>query len=198
MRVGIVCEGRTDFILLEQVALAVFGPCVVDPLQPLRDQLDPARWDPAGWTLVKQWCEGRGAEGIVDEMALGGMDALVVQVDGDLCGRAGLPAERAALCRVIRRAWMGAETALPGVVVCIPTMSTDTWLLAALSDDPIPAGIEGDPAPVARLAALGVQKNQYDYRRHAPALGARVPAIRGALSELDRFAGKLAALRPRR
>lgn len=197
MRVGIVCEGRTDFILLEQVALAVFGPCVIDPLQPLRDQLDPHQWDRAGWTLVRQWCAGRGADGIADEMALGGIDALVVQVDGDLCGRDGLPAERAALCRVIRREWMGADAVPAGVVICIPAMSTDTWLAAALAADPAPA-MEDDPAPVALLAGAGVRKNQYDYRRHAPVLGARVPALRGVLSELDRFVEKLGALRRRR
>lgn len=198
MRVGVVCEGRTDFILLEQVALAVFGPCVVDPLQPLRDQLDPHQWDRAGWTQVRAWCEGRSADGIADEMALGAIDALVVQVDGDLCGRDGLPGERVALCRVIRREWMGTEAAPAGVVICIPAMSTDTWLAAALAEGPVSAAMEDDPAPVALLAARGVRKNQYDYRRHAPVLGARVVALREALPELDRFVEKLAALRRRR
>lgn len=191
MRVGIVCEGRTDFVLLEQVALAVFGPCEIDPLQPLRDALDPRRWKAGGWTQVRAWCLARDAEQIADDMSMGAMDALVIQVDGDLCGREGLPRDRAALCAHIREGWLGGGRLPPGVVICIPAMATDTWLAAALSAGPVSRDLEADPTPVVRLEARGVGKNQYDYASHAPRLRDRVPLIREALSELDRFVGKL-------
>lgn len=34
MRVGVACEGRTDFVLLSEVIVAVFGPGEVVPLAP--------------------------------------------------------------------------------------------------------------------------------------------------------------------
>lgn len=107
MNVGIVCEGRTDFILLEQVVLAVFGPSDIRPLQPVRDALDPTRWSEAGWTQVRRWCEARGAGGITDELEMGGLDVIVLQVDGDLRGQQGMPSTRAALRDHIKAAWIG-------------------------------------------------------------------------------------------
>lgn len=191
MRVGIVCEGRTDFVLLEQVVLSVFGPCEVDALQPLRDNLDPSKWQSGGWTLVRAWCDQRDAERIADDMAIGGIDALVVHVDGDLCGRERLPADRHSLCTHIREAWLGGGPLPPGVVICIPAMATDTWLAAALHPGALPADLEADVDPLARLRALGVAKTQYDYAAHAATLRARIPALRRALSELERFVSKL-------
>lgn len=195
MRVGVICEGRTDFILLEQVVLSVFGPCEIDALQPMRDRLNASGWRSGGWTLVKKWCEERGAEGIADDMELGAMDALVVQVDGDLCGREGLPSGREALCDHIKRTWIGEGTLPRGVVICIPAMATDTWLVAALCSDPIPVDLEGDQAPVGRLGQWGLSKNQYHYGQHAERLRGRVSAIRGSLPELERFVGKLERVR---
>jgi hypothetical protein len=204
MRVGIVCEGRTDFFLLEQVVLAAFGPGDVVPLRPMRDALDDTRWTTAGWTQVRQWCEARGMIGIEDERTIGAYDAIVVQVDGDLCGRDGLPLDRPSLCQTIRHGWMGGTP--PGVVVCIPAQATDTWLAAAL-DPAIAASIEADNDPLAHLVRLGVldparpgeaapRKNQYEYRARASALGKHAPTLRPHLSELDRFMTKLEALTP--
>lgn len=141
--------------------------------------------------MVKKWCEDRGAEGIADDMELGAMDVLVVQVDGDLCGREGLPSSREVLCELIKRKWIGEGTLPRGVVICIPAMATDTWLVAALCSDPIPVDLEDDQAPVGRLGQWGLSKNQYDYSQHAERLRGRVAAIRGSLSELERFVGKL-------
>ncbi len=207
MRVAIVCEGRTDFVLLEQIVLAVFGPCEITPLVPMRDALDDARWSPkAGWTQVKAWCEGLGVQGIADEMAMGTIDVIVVHIDGDMCGREGHPATRAGLCDHIKQTWMGAPTSPPGVVICIPAFATDTWLAAALDAVIATPALEADADPLSHLVRLGVlkpappgettpRKNQYAYKQRAAVLGTRAAALRPALTELDRFMGKLEALR---
>lgn len=191
MRVGIVCEGRTDFVLLEQIVVSVFGPCEVDPVQPMRDALRPGGWQEAGWTQVRAWCRARDADVIADEMTLGGLDAFVIQVDGDLCGREGLPATRPALCAHIRGDWLGGGVLPHGVVICIPAAATDTWLWAAVESEPLPDGLEDEQRPTDRLGEHGIGKNQHHYGSHAEVLGRRLPVIREALSELDRFLCKL-------
>jgi hypothetical protein len=191
MNIGIVCEGRTDFLLLEQVALAVFGPSEIRPLQPLRDRMASHRWSEAGWTQVERWCRERGPDGLADELEIGGLNVIIVQVDGDLCGRNGLPATRVALCAHIRAAWLGDGDLPSGVVICIPAMATDVWLVAALQDQPDGPSLEAHPSPSDLLAGCGVSKNQYDYRERASALGSKVTKLRSCLSELDRFVGKL-------
>lgn len=207
MRVGIVCEGRTDFILLEQVVLAVFGPCEIDALQPMRDALAPNRWADAGWTRVKEWCEERRSEGIADEMAIGAIDVVVVHVDGDLCGQHGLPATRTDFCDHIKAAWIGPATPPPGTVICIPAQATDTWLAAALDGDIATPALETDRNPLAHLVRLGVlsptqagetapRKSQYAYAARAGVLNATASALRTSLTELDRFMIKLEALLP--
>ena len=205
MRVAIACEGRTDFVLLEQLVLAVFGPCDITPLVPLRDALDDTRWSPqAGWTQVKAWCERLGVQGIADEMAMGTIDVIVVHVDGDMCGREGHPATRAGLCVHIKQTWMGDPTPPPGVVICIPASATDTWLAAALDAAIATPALEADPDPLSHLVRSGVlkpappgettpRKNQYAYQQRASVLRNRAAALRPALTELDRFMGKLEA-----
>ncbi len=197
LRVAIVCEGRTDYFVLEQVVLSVFGPCVVDPLQPMRDALDPTVWPGQhGWTGVKAWCENLLSEGIADEMTIGGIDVLVIHIDGDMCGRDGLPATRTDLCDHIKQHWIGPPGVPHGVVICIPAMATDTWLAAAIDPALVVATFEADADPVGHLNRTGVKKNQYEYRAAAPQVLAAVPALRAALSELDRFVGKLEVLVP--
>lgn len=196
MQVRIVCEGRTDFTLIEQVVLAVFGPCEINPICPARDSL--GMWGPAGWTRVKQWCE-RGVEQIADEMVIAGIDVIVVQVDGDLCGREGLPGTPDDLCSHVKSEWLGG-TPPPGVVICIPVPATDTWLAAALD----PSVRETDD-PLVHLVLLGLlcepppgekpRKSEPAYRDHAGQLAAAAPTIRSTLPELDRLMIKLESVR---
>ena len=197
MNVGIVCEGRTDFILLEQVVLAVFGPSDIRPLQPVRDALDPTRWSEAGWTQVRRWCEARGAGGITDELEMGGLDVIVLQVDGDLCGQQGMPSTRAALCDHIKAAWIGPPGPPNAVVICIPALATDAWLVAALDPGVDGQTLERDPRPADRLTAWGLNKRQSDYRDHAHRVHDTLPRLLPHMSELDRFVGKLRASAPR-
>lgn len=198
VRVGIVCEGRTDFAVLEQVVLAVFGPCEITTLQPMRDQLDATRWSEAGWTRVRSWCEDRGASGIADEMTIGEIEVLVIHVDGDVCGKEDLPRSRPDLCSHILNRWIGPPSTPPGVVICIPAMASDTWLAAALAPSLACPELEADPGVVDRLHDLGVQKNQYDYGACAAKVRDAVPALREALPELERFVRKLEAFAPER
>lgn len=198
MRVGIVCEGRTDFVVLEQVLLAVFGPCEITTLQPMRHQLDPTRWSEAGWKKVQSWCKARGAAGIADEMTIGEIDVLVIHVDGDVCGKEDLPNSRPDLCSHVQHQWIGSPSTPRGVVICIPAMASDTWLAAAIHPSLACPELEAEPDVVGRLQGSGIRKNQYDYRAHAAKVRDAVPALRRTLPELERFVRKLEAFAPDR
>lgn len=196
MQIRIVCEGRTDVLLIEQVILSVFGPCDINSIQPARDNL--GKWGTAGWTEVKRWCQ-RGVEEIADEMALAGIDVIVVHLDGDLCGNEGLPATPSDLCDHIKSEWLGGAPP-HGLLICIPMQTTDTWLAAALD----PSVSESDD-PLVHLVRLGLllparaekkpRRSEPAYRHSANQLGAAAMRIRATLPELDRFMSKLEAMR---
>lgn len=200
--VGVLCEGRTDYFLLQAVLLAIHPEIETQAIQPTRDALQPDKWGEAGWPKVREWCQARSHEDISDELESGGVDLLVLQVDADVCGSEDLPATPAELCKHIRTHWLDGVPRT-SMVVCIPSLAIDTWLAAAL--DPTIDETERDP--VGRLVQLGVlqaarpgergpRKSQYAYRERAPALRVAAPTLRTRLPELDRFMTKLEALKP--
>jgi hypothetical protein len=194
MQVRIVCEGRTDIPLLEQIALAVFGPCELNAICPQRDSL--GKWSHGGWGRVKEWCQ-RGVEQIADEMAIAGIDVVIVHVDGDMCGREGFPETAPELCDHVKSNWLRG-TPPRGLVICVPMRATDTWLAAAID----PSVNESDE-PLSQLVRLGIlqphpdkpRKSMAVYQEHAHRLQDVANVIRSTLPELDRFMTKLEAIR---
>lgn len=94
MKIGVICEGRTDFVAIE----AFFGHAlneigikpVFDPIQPKMDNTTPR----GGWARVLRWLERNDLQkrrvnyfdgGPFDqEPALGVLDCLLVQMDADV------------------------------------------------------------------------------------------------------------------
>jgi hypothetical protein len=207
MRVGVICEGSTDFAVIEAlaIALAAADECVL--LQPDFDRLRAGESSAGtGWQAVRKFLRRSGPA-----LGLGVFDVLVIQVDasvrllGEVAG-AGLrpPGEDepdlAPLCEHVR-SWAGGR--LPeGAVIALPREELESWLLWAQTNL---KHVEAHADPAEELAARGLlartkkgapDKDAARYRELSATLTRRAKQAqeRRHVAELDRFVGKLLAL----
>lgn len=127
MRVGIICEGSTDFVVLEALALELLpaDECVL--LHPDFDKLQ-ATGQGSGWQGVRKFLQTS-----VLALAMSVYDVFVIQVDASIrkLKELGLPdAESLEPLREHVRGWAGGN--LPrGSAIVLPREELEAWLLAA-------------------------------------------------------------------
>ena len=102
MIVGIVAEGPTDVVILEEFLserlknTGVSAPLEIRPLQPAVDATSGA-FEDGGWTWVRAWCANNPPEhravDLFQPLFEGDrpLDILIVQVDGDAVGKYAKP-----------------------------------------------------------------------------------------------------------
>jgi hypothetical protein len=204
MRVSIVCEGSTDFPVLEAVlraAIPQMKPAAF-LVQPDFDALREKRGEAPGpgWQGVRKFLKGPDAA-----VALGTYDAMIIQVDASIrkepevvkeSGEEGEAIELEAL-RALVTGWLVTEESTKAVFV-LPREATEAWLLAAhthlhrVEEIEDPAGSLADRELIAREKG-SPQKKQERYRELAKPLPALVgdPRKLRAVPELERFVGDL-------
>jgi hypothetical protein len=210
MRVGIICEGSTDFVVLEALALDLLpaDECVL--LHPDFDKLQ-STGDPShapGWQGVRKFLQTSGP-------ALGLLvyDMLVIQVDASIRKlkelKLPLPEEDDAGPEALEalrehvESWATGELPESAVIV-LPREELEAWLVAAhtnLKD------VEAIEDPVGELTSRGLIKMKKDkpdkdskvYRTLAVSLVklAREPKKVRNMPELERFVGELRARSPK-
>ena len=143
IRVGIVAEGSTDFLVLEAIMKTVTSDIEFEHIHPA-----PAVSSRLGngWRGVKAWCEENGPE---IEAYLTGvrsrpLNLLVIHADCSMADKFGAdrpcpPAADTALAlkEVIEKTWLGRDPAPDFVILAIPAMSSDAWIVAAF-EEPYP------------------------------------------------------------
>jgi hypothetical protein len=213
---GLVCEGQSDSIIFEELIQELW-PEVVDVrrLHPEVDEYDRAV-GASGWTGVQAWCRrhaGRLAS-VIDPGIGPPLDVLVVALDVDIAVAAGIADppkhgsayDAARLCQTIRD-WLqpaGASALPEELLIAIPAMATEAWVLAALY------AAERNPEILARPAERLVAKKQLDwdpdperrkkrkvrkppaiYRRFAQQIAGKLPRVRKGCPEAERICRKL-------
>jgi len=134
-RVAIVCEGPTDRAILEAILdhyLMDYEPL---PLQPPQTAIggDNGPFG-GGWRGVQRWCEQEG-RGHLDTVHA---DLLIVQVDADVateleCASPCPPPETTTTAlREVVMGWLGLNVLPDDVVLCVPSMASETWALVAI------------------------------------------------------------------
>jgi hypothetical protein len=200
MRVGIVCEGTSDFAVLEALAIAFGGASECVLLQPDVDRLRARDFSSGtGWQAVRRFLRDNTLA-----LGLGMFDAIVVQVDASVrrSDELTLRAVQAdepdltPLCDEVKN-WAGG---LPeNAIVALPREELESWLLAAhtrISD------VEGVADPVQELVdrkLIGVRangkadKDAGKYRNLAKPLVSLVKTAKklSRIPELERFLEKL-------
>jgi hypothetical protein len=206
MRIGIVCEGPTDYVVLRAVCRAALSG--KDPsftlLQPAFDELK--RGDPtaktSGWHGVRAFLQQTGPT-----LGASVQDVLVVHLDADIrhlpdvkkhLDLEGSNDELSPLCDHIK-SW------IPGPVpekllIVLPREATESWLLAAHTSR---HDVEAIPQPITALRAAGLvglklgkpDKASPVYEQLAAGLAALLRNKRklAEVPELGRFLGKLHA-----
>lgn len=222
-RVAVVCEGPSDKAILEAVLdhyLDDYVPLHVQP--PTANVGGDAGPFGGGWKGVRAWCRqevgargGLGAVGIPENS-----DLLVVQVDADAAGDPDLDCLRpcppasdtADEVRAKIRGWLRVKQAPTNVVLCVPSVASETWALAALfpgaPDDGAELECRTDVKALLRrlgkhlqpklvVSQKGELKNHSDgYRRQQGRITAAWSQVMEVCSQAKRFGHELGALVP--
>jgi|HubBroStandDraft_6_1064221.scaffolds.fasta_scaffold470531_1 hypothetical protein len=154
LKVALVIEGPTDRVVIESVIPELLdgGAYITTTLQPEGSNAFGRLG--AGWGGVFRWCREAAESGggsLSGEVLFENYDVLVIHLDADVAGKHyndygfpsgfdDLPCEEpcppaSATTDALRRVllnWAG-ETQVPlRTVLCIPSKSTEAWVLAAL------------------------------------------------------------------
>ena len=155
-RIALVCEGPTDRAILEAVLDRYFEDYVPLAIQPPKAAIggDAGPFG-GGWKGVRSWCAAVVAQGGLDRVAvLENADILVIQVDADVAhdpeiGRAKPcppPEDTVDEIRALILQWLGRPTLPDKVILCVPSMASETWAFVALFPQH-PAVVPCDPPP---------------------------------------------------
>lgn len=231
LRIALVAEGPTDEVVIEAALRSMLGerPFVLKRLFPEGS----AAFGPmgTGWIGVYKWCHAVAKRGggrlSGDEMIFGpnGYQILLLHLDGDVAGFAyadgsivpeptdGVlpcakgcppPADTTDDLRKVLLSWCGETDNPPKTVVCMPSKSTEAWVVASLfpNDQAMAQGIECYANPESRLgqqpAAVRIRKKERDYRSRSMELEQAWPRIAAptALGEAHRFQTEFMAVLP--
>jgi hypothetical protein len=203
LKVAVICEGPSDFVVLKMVVAAQGDVERFTLLQPPKDRLTGPG---PGWQGVRRFLQLEGAG-----LDIGVHDLVVVHVDadirndpalrGELAGDADDPDSLEPLCDYVKRWFSGGVS--PNAVIVLPREATDAWLLAAHSNIRRPEAVQSPATALADRQIIPSDngrpvKRTEDYERLSEAL---VRLIRRGstqrLPELERFLEKLRALRRR-
>ena len=206
MRVGIVCEGPTDYVVLREVCRAALSGkghsyALLQPDVDALKQKNPAATGP-GWQGVRAFLQQTGVT-----LGASVQDVLVVHLDADIrhlpavkphLGRENTEDDLSLLCDHIKSWFPGP---LPEkVVIVIPREATEAWLVAAHTNLHDVEAI-ARPADALREAGLigGVAGNPQKQPPIFEKLAANLAVLMrnkrrmAELPELGRFLGKLHA-----
>ena len=217
LRIAVAAEGPTDAIILKAVFHALL-PDTEFEVQILQPETSAAFGTTGtGWVGVYRWCRQSVLEGggsVSGSSVLKFCDLLVMQVDADVAGKTyssgsikgapydDLPCEEPcpppsdttdALRSVVVN-WLGELAIPPQVVLCIPSKSIETWVLAAIcpgnsivkrKDWECRANPEGQLATLPTKQRFQKRPADYDARREA--VTAAWPKVAARLTEAARF-----------
>jgi hypothetical protein len=172
-RVHVVCEGPTDMVVVEAALETHLEDFVSQQIQP-EQSLFGGDQGPlgGGWKGVRSWCgQIREQGGLKASGALANADLLVVHLDADVADDDEVacacpcppPSATVDALQEVVLSWLGEDEILPKVVFCMPSKSTEAWILAGLHPEdgavvpchPPPGDdwtcLECRPEPAARL-----------------------------------------------
>ncbi len=224
LRVSVVCEGDTDYLVIEAVLASIldedFVCTMIQPEQATFAGSDFGEMGP-GWTGVRNWCEGLkerygDLESAVDAQPLAASHLLVLHVDADIAAHSEIDVEMACppAWDTVRRlrdvvlGWGGTDDVPPRVVLCIPSKAVEAWVLCALHPENTHcrAGLEcrahpesllvGKPDRLVRRKGRRYAKSVEGYREVQDSLSAGWGNATGVCGEAKRFEEDVAAALP--
>lgn len=153
LRVGLVCEGTTDRIVISAAVASLLGTrdFVLIQLQPEDSAFGRTG---TGWAGVYHWCRqvaDQGGGSLGNNPLFNSYDLLLLHLDADVAnqtyGSGGImtiatdlpcsspcppPSDTTDVLREVILRWIGEPQIPPNTVFCTPSKSTEAWVLAAL------------------------------------------------------------------
>lgn len=229
LRVALVGEGPTDGVVIESALRAMLGerPFVLKQIFPEGSTSFGEMG--TGWVGVYRWCHQSAKRGngrlSQDELVFQNFDLLVLHLDADVAGFSytdgslttettdgALPCEKDCpppsatvnALRPVLLSWCGEKNVPDKAVICMPSKSTEAWVVAMLfpNDQAVKQGIECYTNAESRLAqqpkAKRLRKKKRDYLARAEQFVAEWPrvAASGVLTEAHRFQSEFLAAVP--
>jgi hypothetical protein len=220
LRIALVAEGPTDGV----VVMAALKSMLEERSFVLK-QIFPEGSTSfgelgSGWVGVYRWCHqsaNRGGGRLQDDaLVFQNYDLLVLHLDADVAGATydqgsitpqasdgGLPCERDCpppsdttnALRAVLLSWCGEEVVPQKTVICMPSKSTEAWVIAALFPDDLSmtVGIECYPNAESRLGqqpkAKRIRKRKRDYEDRIQEIVGAWPTLAAphSLVEVYRF-----------
>jgi hypothetical protein len=202
LRVGIVAEGKSDWLALEEIMRSVQPDIDFERLRP---DLTLISRSPHGWRGVKAWCRENGSrlEALMSGVVGRPLHLLVIHADCSMahneeavhpCPPAQATAD--ALRMVMTGAWLGCDVLPRFVVLATPSLTMDTWVVAALDppyegQNPLECDDEAERElvrrRVLRLRDGEVKKPERQFRPLAEKMAERLDEVCAACSEAARF-----------
>lgn len=141
-RVHVVCEGPTDFVVIRSILSHFLPEFVVTQIQP-ETSLYGGDQGPlgGGWKGVRSWCQNVADQGGMETSGrLLNADLLIIHIDADVADDEEVscshpcppPGATTDALRKTLSSWLGVSQWPENVVTCIPSKSTEAWVLAAL------------------------------------------------------------------
>lgn len=143
--IRLVCEGSTDEIILKAVLFAFLHSLdfTVDTIQPERSEFqgEPAEHG-TGWKGVRSWCQMvQAAGGLEAVKALDPeVDLFIIHVDAEIVFEADHnsaqqcppPEQNVITAEAIVMGWLGLQELPDKVIIWVPSMMTEAWILRAI------------------------------------------------------------------
>lgn len=229
LRVALVAEGPTDGVVIESALRAILGerPFVLKQIFPEGSTSFGEMG--SGWVGVYRWCHQsakRGSGCLSDDaLVFQNYDVLILHLDADVAGfeyadgsliveatdgelpcelPCPPPTDTTNPLRAVLLSWCG-ETSVPArTVICMPSKSTEAWVVALLfpNDIAMQQGIECYANAESRLGqqpvARRLRKKKRDYSERAEHFTTEWPRIANANSvgEANRFQIEFLAATP--
>lgn len=229
LRVALVGEGPTDGVVIEAALRAMLDdrPFVLKQIFPEGSNSFGAMG--TGWVGVYRWCHQSAKRGdgrlSNDALVFQNFDILVLHLDTDVAGfeyadgsltveatDGALPCELPCpppndttnQLRTVLLSWCGETLVPPRTVICMPSKSTEAWVVALLfpNDIAVQQGIECYPNAEGRLGqqpvARRLRKRKRDYTERAEHFTSEWSRIaeENSLGEANRFQTEFLAAVP--
>jgi hypothetical protein len=202
LRVGIIAEGKSEWLVLEAIMRKLYTNIEFERLRP--DMTHTSK-SPYGWRGVKAWCQEMGPtlETFMTGVKGRELHLLVIHTDCSMAHNenADRPCPPAvdtanALHQVIFERWLDRKDLPPFVVVALPSKSTDAWVVAAL-DPPYSklASVECEWNAENELVARrllrkkdgAVKKSEVQYKPLAEQTARRLDEVQARCRQAHRF-----------
>lgn len=136
-----VCEGPSDRAIIEAILdyyLGDFEPRAIQP--PMTAACGDSGPFGGGWKGIQAWCKQEAMASSGLDSILDNSDLLIIQVDSDVAAddEIGLakpcppPNDSANEIRVLILKWLGVSQVPDKVILCTPSMASETWALVAI------------------------------------------------------------------